>query len=798
MAEEVTGSLDGKPVFLNNAATESTLSALLSSNLANQTVLKAMAEKMGVATGSIESFAQAAVSADKLSKTSQETSGSLKGLATVGSSIAVSFYNLERSITPLLNKLVAGTASISDVTSTFGRLNPILGVAANIFEKIVSFQEKNLEAYQQISNAGVSFAGDLTLLRQSAANSYLTLDQFTNVMKSNSDAFIRIGGSVNEGAVAFSKFSNNFISGNLGNQMLALGYTTEQVNQYLATYVGNAGASSSKDLASNQQLREGAANYLEELDRLAQVTGLSREQLDNERKIKNLDADVQLTASRMKDKKERDAFLANYTYMKDLYGVAGADVALAQAQGRSVITKEGAMLTSITSGAVETAMKHLADTGKIYGVGSKEYIEAQRDMSLATSEGVNNIPTVVATANDSLKSALGPTFKTVAQQQMAGLDNREAFDKRDAALQAARNAREQSQAADMAAASKAMKELGQAVLDLVSPIVSLVTPVIKGMAEHLRDIVVGLKKFVSDYLPFILAAGAIYAVPKIANSIGNGGSGITSSALSLVSKFGGSRASKIAGAAASILGKADGSKENPFYVIIASGGGAAGDVLNDLLEGNGKGNGKNTPANRAARLAKVAEGRNRQLLQTAMKNAGKFAKGAGYVGLAIEGVNLVSNLSDIEEKKRKGELSAEDAKKQEGGIIGEFGGGVAGAAAGSAAGAAIGTILFPIVGTAIGGVIGGAIGGFGGGGIGKSIGEWLGTTTKEEDTESDNGQDNESLKKKEKDAREQETLELLRRQTELLMQSTGHLEQQTVHLQGVVNNTNDFRPSWVK
>ena len=72
------------------------------------------------------------------------------------------------------------------------------------------------------------------------------------------------------------------------------------------------------------------------------------------------------------------------------------------------------------------------------------------------------------------------------------------------------------------------------------------------------------------------------------------------------------------------------------------------------------------------------------------------------------------------------------------------------------------------------------------------------TFSKKEDTESDNGQDNESLKNKEKDAREQETLELLRRQTELLMQSTGHLEQQTVHLQGVVNNTNDFRPSWVK
>jgi len=781
---EVTGYLGNDQISLDNAATESTLSKLLASNQANQSILKLMAEQMGVKTQTIESFSNAAYSAESLSKSTKSASGTLDGLGTAGIGVAKSFYNIDRTITPLVSKLIEGTASIKDVTDVFGKLNPVIGIATTLFGRLVEFQEKNLEVYQQISNSGVSFSGSLTDLRMAAANSYVTLDQFAKILTSNQDAFLRIGGSVNEGAVAFSKFSHNFISGDLGNQMMSLGYTTEQVNQYLATYIGNAGANNIKDLESSSQLRSGATAYLEELDRLAEVTGKSREELNEERKIKKLDADVQLTASRMKGQ-ERELFLANYTYMKDMYGAAGADVALAQAQGRSVVTKQGQMLTAITGGSITSAMDHLSEVGKLYGVGSKEYIAAQNEMSLKINDSYAQIDPTLFSVNSQLQQ-LGDVTKTVAQQTDSGLTDKKAFEARDAAIAKDRIEREKSQAADMAAAQKAMKELGQSILDFVSPIVSFVTPLIKGLAGVVRDVANAFIKL-SGLIAVIVAMAAGRAAAQFVERAG----GFGNAAVSLGQRFAGSRAGGRAGVLAGVVEslqsgmKADGTKEHPFYVHVLSGGGAGGGIIEEMLENEEGGGGSKGASNLR---------RKRKLLAMGLR-AKKAAKIGGYVAAGVEAATLGITLNDISEQEKAGALSAEEAKKQRSGAVGEAGGGIAGSAVGGAIGAAIGTALFPVVGTYIGGAIGSSIGGFGGGAIGKNIGEWLGTTTKKEEAKQEDKE--KSTDKKTDSEILSEMLEHSRTQTELLTNSSNHLQQQTAILHGVRDNTNDFRPSWV-
>lgn len=100
----------------------------------------------------------------------------------------------------------------------------------------------------------------------------------------------------------------------------------------------------------------------------------------------------------------------------------------------------------------------------------------------------------------------------------------------------------------------------------------------------------------------------------------------------------------------------------------------------------------------------------------------RMAKGAGAVGALAGGVMAVSDYQDIKAQEAAGTITAEDAKKAKGGVIGEAGGGIAGAAAGAAAGAIAGSVV-PLVGTAIGGIIGGILGGWGGGKAGKAGGE---------------------------------------------------------------------------
>ena len=202
MAGNVTGNIGSDYVELNNAATESTLQALLNAIQGNTTQVKNLAGKSGVKN----SGAGGNDNLNANNKTVAENTGVFKRLSTFGQGAADSFYKLDNQISPLIGQLIKGNASITVLTDKIGTLNPLLGVAADLFSRLVRFQEENFEAYRTMTDVGVGFSGSLTDLRMAASNSYLTLGEFTKVIKTNSESFTRIGGSANEGAIAFSKF----------------------------------------------------------------------------------------------------------------------------------------------------------------------------------------------------------------------------------------------------------------------------------------------------------------------------------------------------------------------------------------------------------------------------------------------------------------------------------------------------------------------------------------------------------------------------------------------------------------
>ena len=114
-------------------------------------------------------------------------------------------------------------------------------------------------------------------------------------------------------------------------------------------------------------------------------------------------------------------------------------------------------------------------------------------------------------------------------------------------------------------------------------------------------------------------------------------------------------------------------------------------------------------------------------IMSKLKSVGSVTKGLGVAGTLISGAMLASDLSDIEEKKKKGEITEAEAKKQKGTAVGSTVGGAGGAWAGAAAGAAIGSVV-PVVGTVVGGLIGAAVGGWLGSKGGEMVGEAVMTT----------------------------------------------------------------------
>jgi hypothetical protein len=146
----------------------------------------------------------------------------------------------------------------------------------------------------------------------------------------------------------------------------------------------------------------------------------------------------------------------------------------------------------------------------------------------------------------------------------------------------------------------------------------------------------------------------------------------------------------------------------------------------------------------AERTKSVADGlaqtgpRTTSALNTATKEVGVLGKSMNFmkggfqklgskipiVGTALTVAMTGFNIAGIEARQAAGEITAEEARVEEGGAVGGAAGGLSGGLAGAAAGAAIGS-AFPVIGTVIGGLIGGAIGAWGGEELGSRLGESL-------------------------------------------------------------------------
>jgi hypothetical protein len=726
---EVFGSIGNEPVELNNAATESTLRLLLQSSMAaNKQSIESISKIAKNAGLDPATVAAANNNLNNLSSASRTSTTVFNQVGVAGQILERTFHSLDKTLGPMLAQFAQGTATASGFFGQLERLPGVFGAIAGVFQRVAKFQEDNLTTYQKISSAGVNFGGSLTELRMAALNTYMTLDEFSNVMKANSENLVNLGGNVNSGAMAFAKFSNSMLKSELGSNLLALGYTAEEANQSMLTYLGAAGISNAKDLQSNSALREGAKQYLEELDRLAQVTGKSRQEQENTMKKQKLDAEIQITASRMKDPAQRAAFEANVKYMTDMYGDAGKDLAIAQAQGRSAITKEGRLLQATAPG-IEQAYKKMVDAGNQFGVGSKQYIDAQNEMSLRVKDGFDRIPTAVFSANSGLKSLSQATL-TVANQTKQGLDSKEKFDARDEEYARDKAARQESEAAAAVEAQKAIQEMGQTIMSLLLPAIKLLTPVVNGLLGAFKFVANVLLEFKAVTFGLVAALGVYLLLQKARN---------IQDAVNNAKKAGGPGG--VRGVVDALKGKPKGiaplgTMSDPLYVI----------VLGKGLPGAGRGTPRTpapgerepkrptfeprssrippvppTPAPtppsalplRAERLERVAEGRAAQAAATTAKIAGA----AGVIGGLITAISAYSEIQDINNKKAKGEITEQEASKEKGGVLGEAAGGLGGAAIG----AAIGTAILPGIGTAIGGIAGGLFGSW----FGKKGGESL-------------------------------------------------------------------------
>ena len=489
---DVTGTIGNEYVELNNAATEATLKLLLAAVTGGHA--KANINSIGTKAG-IDPATVAKVN-DGLKNSAvagEKSAGAFNKVAAGGASAAQGLDRLSTSLSPLIDKLLAGTAQASDAFGALEKLPGVLGTVMGLFGKVASYQQENMKTYQQITASGANLGGSLTDLRQAALNSYMSLDQFSNLIKNNSDAFSRMGGTVNDGVKAFTVFSNSLLKSETGSQLLALGITTEGFNNGMASYIAATGGRNRAEMADRDKLAAGAKNYFEQLDALATITGVSREEQEKSMKERaaNEAWQAHLGTLSVEERAKAEAAAAEARNR----GGKGAEQALmSAAMGFPPMTKAAQEYTAVarnSNAATMNLVKDIKDS-------SKTVKDIQNNGAAITSglakDGRENTQVMKALAMQ------GGDLSEISTKSLAAMNkakNQEIKSDADARAQLEQVQAEQrkrmadSQAKQMAETDKAFKEIGQSTNDLLSPAIKWATEMIATMSKGLAFLITG-------------------------------------------------------------------------------------------------------------------------------------------------------------------------------------------------------------------------------------------------------------------------------------------------------------------
>lgn len=484
---EVYGIIGNEQVELNNAATESTLKQLLAAVMmgSKQSLdnVNKMAQKLGLDPTKVQ---ETNTGLSSLGKGAQTLGAGYAGLSVATGQLSSAF----RGIQGITQEFTSGAGQASSILTTFSRIGGPLGAIVSGMTMLATFQETQLDSYRSLTQAGINFGGSLTDLRTAAANTYMTMDQFAKFGKENSEFLGRLGTTADEGTKAFVRVSKEFNSSQIGNQLRALGLTSEQMNVELVKFMSLQGKAGVQDVKRVQETQAATASYLFELDSLTKLTGANKDKLEQEQKKAEMNAAFQAKllslapAEQAKLKAAYDKAAAS--------GIKGAtDLVMSTALGIAPVTKESQVLAGVLPEAAQgfTNMTNSAmQTGTTMRDVNRQYAGAIEG-AISGTKGLEQTIGALSMSGSEYGSVLN---SGLAASNEAQLKQQDSVDKYMAAYDkaASQQITQQNSQADAAVrVETAMKELGQSIMARLMPMVESLLPALNSFLNGMLSVV---------------------------------------------------------------------------------------------------------------------------------------------------------------------------------------------------------------------------------------------------------------------------------------------------------------------
>ncbi len=286
-------------------------------------------------------------------------------------------------------------------------------VAGFLFDKL----NATSAAFDAVQAGGATLGGSLIEFRQAAHNGYLTMGEFTNVMKNNGEAMASFGGQTAVGAREFSKANRALAGGDMGRQLKQMGFSFEDMGGTttadMMEQFALSGISFDQLAVRTGAVAKASFEQARQQKILSALTGRSIEAQKQAEKAQRKDAQVQASLARMgpEQRKQTEQLISAFPHLKDAI--------LDQVTFGGAVSKEAMMQMSQFPNAVKSVQGAVDGIKDGSGVAVDAFTEQAKNSAAIREEYLNAADTVATlgrfTSNAFVQSA---EAMIVPQQEM--------------------------------------------------------------------------------------------------------------------------------------------------------------------------------------------------------------------------------------------------------------------------------------------------------------------------------------------------------------------------------------------
>ena len=297
--------------------------------------------------------------------------------------------------------LIEGNIKFSDtvggVGQVIGKLGPASKIAGDSLTYMGKYAQESVDAMRSFGKFGAGFNGDAIAMRSSIAQTNMSLEEYGRFLNKNTSILNAMGGSVTQGTTKFNEFSQAFFDqqakqgdafGSVSDQLRNLGMTSEEINGTLAIELASRRFQNMEDTKSREDAIASAAEMATEMDKIAKLTGKSRETQQAE--LAALEKDGQYQAA----------------------------IRLAQRNGNT-FAAEGMKQAMTTMGQFGTPVQNLMKDFVAFGTASKDTQDTLAALGPAGTELQNAIQMVKSAKTEEQKIAAQSAMKRAEESVAA-------------------------------------------------------------------------------------------------------------------------------------------------------------------------------------------------------------------------------------------------------------------------------------------------------------------------------------------------------------------------------------------